>query len=139
MGLCERISETPSMIMRTENAVAVVNTALSPAIKSPKGRRVMVGPAIGPASNTLMGLQSVSRDGHAGIQTNGKAYVVAHVAGLTPRFTAPECSGPHSTTRTRWTNSRKPGRDRCSERPRGGGQWLRPIFAANKQPSGKTL
>ncbi|MER8811027.1 hypothetical protein [Mesorhizobium australicum] len=45
------------MIMRTENAVAVVNTALSPAIKPPKGRRVMAGPAIGPASNTLMGLQ----------------------------------------------------------------------------------
>ncbi|ESZ37632.1 hypothetical protein X731_30040 [Mesorhizobium sp. L2C054A000] len=106
MGLCECISETLSMIMRTENAVAVVNTALSPAIKSPKGRRVIVGPAIGPASNTLMGLQSVSRDGGAGIQTNGKAYIVAHVAGLTPRFTAPECSGPHSTTRTRWTNSR---------------------------------
>ncbi|MES0021075.1 hypothetical protein [Mesorhizobium sp. M0036] len=59
------------MIMRTENAVAVVNTALSPAIKPPKGRRVMVGPAIGPASNTLIGLQSVSRDGDAGIETNG--------------------------------------------------------------------
>ncbi|MER9463451.1 iron-sulfur cluster assembly accessory protein [Mesorhizobium sp. M0586] len=71
------------MIMRTENAVAAVNTALSPAIKPPKGRRVMVGPAIGPASNTLMGLQSVSRDGDAGIQTNGKTYVVA------PRLTTP--------------------------------------------------
>ncbi|WP_352746476.1 hypothetical protein [Mesorhizobium sp. M0185] len=42
MGLCERISETSSMIMRTENAVAAVKTALSPAIKPPKGRRVMV-------------------------------------------------------------------------------------------------
>ncbi|MER8672073.1 hypothetical protein NKH45_34190 [Mesorhizobium sp. M1156] len=30
------------MIMRTENAVAAVKTALSPAIKPPKGRRVMV-------------------------------------------------------------------------------------------------
>ncbi|MES0132501.1 hypothetical protein [Mesorhizobium sp. M0029] len=77
------------MIMRTENAVAVVNTALSPAIKPPKGRRVIDGPAIGPASNTLMGLQSVSRDGDAGIQTNGKTYVVA---GLPLNFTALECS-----------------------------------------------
>ncbi|WP_050592721.1 hypothetical protein [Mesorhizobium sp. L2C084A000] len=42
MGLCERISETSSMIMRTENAVAAVKTAHSPAIKPPKGRRVMV-------------------------------------------------------------------------------------------------
>ncbi|WP_353017203.1 hypothetical protein [Mesorhizobium sp. M1405] len=42
MGFCERISETSSMIMRTENAVAAVKTALSPAIKPPKGRRVMV-------------------------------------------------------------------------------------------------
>lgn len=74
------------MIMRTENAVAVVNTALSPAIKPPKGRRVMVGPANGPASNTLMGLQSVSRDGDAGIETNGKTTSLPHVAGLTPRF-----------------------------------------------------
>ncbi|WP_352498940.1 MULTISPECIES: hypothetical protein [unclassified Mesorhizobium] len=31
------------MIMRTKNAVAVVNTALSPAIKPPKGRGVIVG------------------------------------------------------------------------------------------------
>lgn len=30
------------MIMRTENAVAAVKTALSPAIKPPKGRRLMV-------------------------------------------------------------------------------------------------
>ncbi|MER8492380.1 hypothetical protein [Mesorhizobium australicum] len=30
------------MIMRTENAVAAVKTALSPAIKPPKRRRVMV-------------------------------------------------------------------------------------------------
>ncbi|MER9600450.1 hypothetical protein [Mesorhizobium sp. M0244] len=30
------------MIMRTENAVAAVKTALSPAIKPPNGRRVMV-------------------------------------------------------------------------------------------------
>ncbi|MER9643338.1 hypothetical protein [Mesorhizobium sp. M0239] len=30
------------MIMRTENAVAAVETALSPAIKPPKGRCVMV-------------------------------------------------------------------------------------------------
>lgn len=42
MGFYERISETSSMIMRTENAVAAVKTALSPAIKPPKGRRVMV-------------------------------------------------------------------------------------------------
>ncbi|MES0160255.1 MULTISPECIES: hypothetical protein [unclassified Mesorhizobium] len=35
------------MIMRTENAVAVVNTALSPAIKPPKGRHVMVGRRLG--------------------------------------------------------------------------------------------
>ncbi|WP_353039494.1 hypothetical protein [Mesorhizobium sp. M1300] len=42
IGACERISETSSMIMRTENAVAAVKTALSPAIKPPKGRRVMV-------------------------------------------------------------------------------------------------
>ncbi|MER9237041.1 hypothetical protein NKI56_34510 [Mesorhizobium sp. M0622] len=42
MGFCERISETSSMIMRTENAVAAVKTALSPAIKPPNGRRVMV-------------------------------------------------------------------------------------------------
>ncbi|ESX00656.1 hypothetical protein X769_22170 [Mesorhizobium sp. LSJC268A00] len=47
MGLSERISETSSMIMRTENAVAVVNTALSPAIKPPKGRHVMVGRRLG--------------------------------------------------------------------------------------------
>lgn len=42
MGFCECISETFSMIMCTENAVAAVKTALSPAIKPPKGRRVMV-------------------------------------------------------------------------------------------------
>ncbi|WP_155923920.1 hypothetical protein [Mesorhizobium sp. L103C119B0] len=30
------------MIMRTENAFAPAKTALSPAIKPPKGRRVMV-------------------------------------------------------------------------------------------------
>ncbi|MER9857402.1 MULTISPECIES: hypothetical protein [unclassified Mesorhizobium] len=36
MGFCERISETSSMIMRTENAVAAVKTTLSPAIKPPK-------------------------------------------------------------------------------------------------------
>ncbi|MER8569234.1 hypothetical protein NKH85_26670 [Mesorhizobium sp. M0924] len=30
------------MIMRTENAVAAVNTALSPAIKPPKGWRAMI-------------------------------------------------------------------------------------------------
>lgn len=42
MGFCERISETSSMIMRTENAVAAAKTALSPAIKPPKGRRAMV-------------------------------------------------------------------------------------------------
>ncbi|MER9424691.1 hypothetical protein NKI88_19885 [Mesorhizobium sp. M0317] len=81
------------MIMRTENAVAVVNTALSPAIKPPKGLRVMVGPAIGPASNTLMGLQSVSRDGDAGIETNGKTYVVVprrrHDPSISPRWNAP--------------------------------------------------
>ncbi|MER8575204.1 hypothetical protein NKG99_19275 [Mesorhizobium sp. M1409] len=41
MGFCERISETSSMIMRTENAVAASKTALSPAIRPPKGRRVM--------------------------------------------------------------------------------------------------
>lgn len=41
-GFCECISERSSMIMRTENAVAAVKTALSPAIKPPKGRRVMV-------------------------------------------------------------------------------------------------
>ncbi|MER8961776.1 hypothetical protein [Mesorhizobium sp. M0701] len=42
MGFCERISETSSTIMHTENAVATVKTALSPAIKPPKGRRAMV-------------------------------------------------------------------------------------------------
>ncbi|WP_352885355.1 hypothetical protein [Mesorhizobium sp. M1112] len=41
-AFCECIRERSSMIMRTENAVAAVKTALSPAIKPPKGRRVMV-------------------------------------------------------------------------------------------------
>ncbi|MER9926844.1 hypothetical protein NKJ84_28985 [Mesorhizobium sp. M0048] len=42
MGFCERISETSSMIMRTENAIAEMKTALLPATKPAKGRRVMV-------------------------------------------------------------------------------------------------
>ncbi|MER8600476.1 hypothetical protein NKH09_21690 [Mesorhizobium sp. M1339] len=84
MGLCERISETSSMIMRTENAVAAVKTALSPAIKPPKGRRSWPRRAIAPASNTLMGLESVSRDGDAGIQTGRKGHTsLPQVAGLT--------------------------------------------------------
>lgn len=104
------------MIMRTENAVAVVNTALSPAIKPPKGRRVMVGPAIGPASNTLMGLQSVSRNGEGGIQTGGKDKRRCPTSPADPSIvTALECAGLHAKTRTRRTNSRKPGRDRGSE------------------------
>ncbi|MCV3243831.1 hypothetical protein ABID19_006527 [Mesorhizobium robiniae] len=39
------------MIIRIENAVAAVKTALSPATKPPKGRRVMVERATAPASN----------------------------------------------------------------------------------------
>ncbi|MER9064909.1 hypothetical protein [Mesorhizobium sp. M0698] len=60
------------MIMRTENAVAAVKTALSPAIKPPKAGASWSRRAIAPASNTLMGLESSSRDGDAGIQTDGK-------------------------------------------------------------------
>ncbi|WP_352948596.1 hypothetical protein [Mesorhizobium sp. M0859] len=61
------------MIMRTENAVAAVKTALSPAIKPPKGQRVMVeaGDCAG-FKHALMGLESSSRDGDAGIQMGGK-------------------------------------------------------------------
>ncbi|MER8675183.1 iron-sulfur cluster assembly accessory protein [Mesorhizobium sp. M0162] len=126
------------MIMRTENAVAVVNTALSPAIKPPKGRRVTVGPAIGPASNTLMGLQSVSRDGDA-IQTNGKTYVVAprrrHDPSISPRWNAPVyIRRPNALDK--FSQTRSGPVLRTSAR---GGQRLRPIFAANKPPSGKTL
>ncbi|MER8390052.1 hypothetical protein NKH14_32155 [Mesorhizobium sp. M1380] len=68
-GLCERISETSSMIMRTENAVA----ADKPRSRLPSSRRKAGASwsrrAIAPASNTLMDLESSSRDGDAGIQT----------------------------------------------------------------------
>ncbi|MER9920853.1 MULTISPECIES: hypothetical protein [unclassified Mesorhizobium] len=127
------------MIKRTENAVAVVNTALSPAIKPPKGRRVMVGPAIGPASNTLMGLQSVSRDGDAGIQTNGKTYVVAPRRrpdpSISPRWNAPVYIRRRERAGQILANPVGTGAPNVRE----GAQWLWPIFAANKQPSGKTL
>ncbi|ESX66924.1 hypothetical protein X759_27090 [Mesorhizobium sp. LSHC420B00] len=61
MGSCERISETSSMIMRTENAVAAMKTALSPAIKRRKAGASWLRRATAPASNTLMGLESSSR------------------------------------------------------------------------------
>ncbi|MER9534024.1 hypothetical protein NKI89_30205 [Mesorhizobium sp. M0309] len=132
------------MIMRTENAVAVVNvavvnTALSPAIKPPKGRRVMVGPAIGPASNTLMSLQSVSRDGDAGIQTNGKTYVVAPRRrpdpSISPRWNAPVYIRRRKRAGQILANPVGTGAPNVRE----GAQWLWPIFAANKPSSGKTL
>ncbi|WP_352835704.1 hypothetical protein [Mesorhizobium sp. M0664] len=109
------------MIMRTENAVAAVKTALSPAIKPPKGRRVMVEAGDCAGFKHLNGLESSSRDGDAGIQTGGKDIRRCPTRRHDPSIvTALECSGLHSTTRTRWTNSRKRGRDRGSKRPRGG-------------------
>ncbi|MER9572746.1 hypothetical protein NKI77_26775 [Mesorhizobium opportunistum] len=71
-GFCERISETSSMFMRTENAVAAVKTALLPATKRAKGRRVMVETGDSAGFKHLMGMESSSRDGDAGIQTGGK-------------------------------------------------------------------
>ncbi|MES0192645.1 hypothetical protein [Mesorhizobium sp. C264A] len=127
------------MIMRTENAVAVVNTALSPAIKPPKGRRVMVGPAIGPASNTLMGLQSVSRDGDAASRRTERHTSLPHVAGLTPsispRWNAPVYIRRRERAGQMLANPVGTGAPNVRE----GAQWLRPAFAANKPPSGKTL
>lgn len=89
------------MIMRTENAVA----AEKPRSRLPSSRRKAGASwsrrAIAPASNTLMDLESSSRDGDAGIQTR-KGYTVD---APNPRrrhdpsiVTALECSGPHSTT-----------------------------------------
>ncbi|MER8451823.1 hypothetical protein NKG60_17835 [Mesorhizobium sp. M1428] len=60
------------MIMRTENAIAAVKTALSPAIKPPKGRRVMVEADDCAGFKHLMGLESVSRNGDAVIEAGGK-------------------------------------------------------------------
>ncbi|MER9305784.1 MULTISPECIES: hypothetical protein [unclassified Mesorhizobium] len=75
------------MIMRTENAVAAVKTALSPAIKPPKAGASWSRRAIAPASNTLVGLESSSRDGEGGIQTGGKGQTsLPHVAGMTRRL-----------------------------------------------------
>lgn len=60
------------MIMRTENAVA----AVKPRSRLPSSRRKAGASwsrqAIAPASNTLVGLESSSRDGEGGIQTGGK-------------------------------------------------------------------
>lgn len=72
MGLCERISETSSMIMRTENAVAAVKTRSRLPSSRRKAGASWSRRAIAPASNTLMGLEIVSRDGDPGIQTGGK-------------------------------------------------------------------
>ncbi|WP_156938606.1 hypothetical protein [Mesorhizobium sp. LNHC252B00] len=44
------------MIMRTENALAAVKTALSPAIKPPKGQRVMAEAGDCAGFNHLNGL-----------------------------------------------------------------------------------
>ncbi|MER9725916.1 MULTISPECIES: hypothetical protein [unclassified Mesorhizobium] len=60
------------MIMRTENAVAAVKTARSPTIKPPNGRRFMVEVGDCAGFKHLKGLESVSRDGDAGIEAGGK-------------------------------------------------------------------
>ncbi|MER9202297.1 hypothetical protein NKH74_24320 [Mesorhizobium sp. M0933] len=60
------------MIMRTENAVAAVKTALSPAIKPPKGRRVMVEAGDCAGLKHLNGPGKLLACGDAGIQTGGK-------------------------------------------------------------------
>lgn len=92
MGLCERISQTSSMIMRTENAVAAVKTALSPAIKPPKAGASWSSQAIAPASNTLVGLESSSRDGEGGIQTGGKDKRRCPTSPASSIVTALECA-----------------------------------------------
>ncbi|WP_352869587.1 hypothetical protein [Mesorhizobium sp. M1329] len=124
MGFCERISETSSMIMRTENAAAAVKTALSPAIKPPKSRRAMVEAGDCAGFKHLMGLESVSRDGDAGIQTGGKDIRRCPRSRYDPSIvTALERSGPHSTTRTRRTILTNPVGTGARKRPRGA-QWL---------------
>lgn len=138
VGLCERISETSSMVMRTENAVAAVKTALSPAIK-PANRRVMVEPGDCASFKHLNGLGKRLASPPCGHPEGRKGHTSSPRRRHDPSIvTALECSGLHSTTRTRWTNSRKPVGTKARKRPRGA-QWLWPILAANKPPSGKTL
>lgn len=141
-GFCERISERSSMIMRTENAVAAVKTALLPATKPAKDRRVMVEAGDSVGFKHLMGLESVSRNGDAVIEAGGKDIPLmppTHVAGMTrrlsPRWNArvyirqPERAGQFSQIRS------APGLENARE----GAQWLWPILAANKPPSRKNL
>ncbi|MER8804509.1 hypothetical protein [Mesorhizobium sp. M0998] len=59
------------MIMRTENAVAAVKTALSPAIKPPKVRRVMIEAGDCAGFEHLNGPGKLSRDGDAVIEAGG--------------------------------------------------------------------
>ncbi|MER9337506.1 hypothetical protein NKJ06_26570 [Mesorhizobium sp. M0293] len=115
MGFCERISETLSMIMRTEHAVAAVKTRFR-LPSAAERRRVIVEAAIAPASKHLNGLESVRVTATRAPERAERTYVVAPGSRYDPSIvTALECSGLHSTTRMRWTNSRKPGRDRGSQ------------------------
>ncbi|MER8831036.1 hypothetical protein NKH73_31760 [Mesorhizobium sp. M0938] len=128
------------MIMRTENAVAAVKTALSPATKPPKGRRVMVERRL--RLKQLMGLESVSRDGDAVIEAGGKdgrrhplttspaRPVDCHRAGML---------GVYIRQPDPQTISANPVGTKARKRSRGGAQWLWPIFATNKPPGGKNL
>lgn len=140
-GRCRglRIKETSSMIMRTENAVAAVKTALSPAIKPPKAR-VMVEAGDCAGFKHLNGPGKRLARRRRGHPDGRKGHTsLPHVAGMTrrlsPRWNArvyirrTERAGQSSQIRS------APGLENVRE----GAQWLWPIFAANKPPSGKTL
>ncbi|ESZ57332.1 hypothetical protein X727_32420 [Mesorhizobium sp. L103C119B0] len=78
------------MITLTDNAVAAVKTALSRACEPAERLRIMAT-AGGCASNYLMGLESVSREGDAIVEKDGvKVFVDVgsqpHVAGMNRRF-----------------------------------------------------
>ncbi len=87
------------MIMLTENAIAAVKTALSRAAEPADGLRIMVRAGGCAGFKYLLGLESISREGDAVIETDGVKVFVdegsqPHVAGTTVDFvTGFESSG----------------------------------------------
>ncbi|CCM80315.1 MULTISPECIES: HesB/IscA family protein [Rhizobium] len=87
------------MITLTENAVTVMNSALSQAAEQVKGFRIMVEAGGCAGFKYVVGLESSAREGDAVVETDGVKVFVdlgsqRHVAGMTIDFvTGLESSG----------------------------------------------
>ncbi|RDJ01947.1 HesB/IscA family protein [Rhizobium grahamii] len=87
------------MITLTENALTVMNSALSQAAAQVEGFRIMVETGGGAGFKYVVGLESSAREGDAVVETDGVKVFVdlgsqLHVAGMTIDFvTGLESSG----------------------------------------------